>query len=789
MSERSTALRAHAERALMPWRDEIKTRGLSGQVRIVRDKWGVSHVQATTVTDAYFGQGFAVAADRLFQVDLALRTATGTVAELLGEGGLALDRWSRVLGCHTWIEPNASRLADLDLDIAAAWGEGVNAYISAMPVRPVEYELLGVDPDLPSPEMISKQVHASWLAALVVANLDMELLRVAVAEQVGWQEMWTLLPPDSPEARPVAAGKTWGSDPSQTALALLAALPKRDPAVGSNCWVVDGSRTASGKPLVGTDSHVGFAVPSLYYETHLSAPGLEVSGATVPHSPGVYLGRTPTTAWAMTSAAGDDQDLFVEHLNNDGTAARHAGGWEPLRVRREEIVVRGRSELVVMDVRETRHGPLLDPESVAGGGIGAFAAAPLSALAASPQTAYSLQWAHRDNTFGVGTMHRMATAKDFEQFRRALEGWQVTQMHVVFADSDGNIGYQLAGRWPVRGTGDGTVPSPGWTGTHDWVGYLPFEEQPYSYNPPEGFLVTANNRTWADTYPHVICQDALAPYRARRISELLCETEQHTTESFAAMHDDTVSLQAKLLVPFLLDATITSDRGRYALDTIRQWDFDVTAESGAAAIYEVWLVHLGRKLLAPRLGAALADLYIARKGPEGLRTLLRYPSKAWFGAHGPAARNRALGETLETALDELEQLLGSDMEAWRWGGIHRLDLVHSAAAFTDDPDVVALFTAGSVEPPGDHQTVNNGGYMAPFAYLPSAGAGWRHIIDLADPDAAVGVAVAGQSGNPTSPHFSDMVELRFTTRYHPLPLSREAVEAAAQDVITLQPLA
>jgi penicillin amidase len=776
-------LRQHASRALPQTEGRLTLGGLREPVEVIRDRWGVAHIFARNFHDVYFTQGYVTASDRLFQIDMAFRGALGRLSALFGESTLPADRWQRLIGMNV-AGDRMRQLDDLSREIANAWVWGIHAYIDRMPVRPIEYEILDVDPSFPPPAQAETEFALIGLGGLIPMNFDMELLRAAAVEKVGWEAMLTLFPPNPPETSIVAAGKLRGEG-HQSALELLGRLPV-PPRGQSNNWVVAGKRTTSGRPLIATDSHVGFGTPSVYYEIHLNAPGLDVSGVTPPSYPGIYLGRTAKIAWAGTGVPADAQDLYLERLNPERTAALYQGVWEPLQLREELIEVRGRSTPEVFEVLETRHGPLIDPAQLRdASGMGG----PLDALAAVTAPDYALRWTFREAVFRASTWHNMALATNFQEFRQALRSWQGIEMNILYADAAGNIGYQLAGVWPQRKAGDGLMPVPGWTGEYEWTGMIPFDELPYAYNPEQGFLATANNRTYDSSYPHHIGADFLPPFRVRRISQLLAATEKHSYETFAAMHLDTVSLQAREVLPLMLQAAPSGARQEHAFALLKTWDYDVRADSAAAAIYEVWLKHLAKAMLEPRLGAELATLAYDRCGAMQFPAMLTYPSKLWFGRDGTPARDAVLRASLDSALDELGKTLGTDPTAWRWGALHTVRLVHVAALSLEekDPDAIEFLTAGRGELGGDPHTVNNAGYLPSLGYAVGSSAGVRYIIDPGEPDAAIGVTVHGVSGNPASRHWNDQVPLRLEGRYHPMPFSRRAVEAAAESKLELIP--
>ncbi|HWC31607.1 MAG TPA: penicillin acylase family protein, partial [Actinomycetota bacterium] len=400
------------------------------------------------------------------------------------------------------------------------------------------------------------------------------------------------------------------------------------------------------------------------------------------------------------------------------------------------------------------------------------------------------RWVGADASVEPSTLLAVDSARDWEEFRAAFEGWRCPGQNAVYADTHGNIGYQLGGLYPVRRTGDGTVPVPGWTEDYEWDGWVPYDELPRAYNPEEGFLVTANNKIHGDDYPHVISRDFLPPFRARRIAQLVTEEPHHTADTFRRIQLDTVSLPAREMLPFLVALEPRDDRQKHALAVLAEWDGDVAAGSSAAAIYEVWCERVARAVLRPMMDADLFTHFHGRREwtnafqYQVLPTLLRYPTARWFGRDGAEGRDGALRDALDAALDELTQRFGDDIAAWRWGALHRVTFAGRLAMI---PDLAEMCTAGVAEVGGDEQTVMQGMYEPEVGYDVVVAPSWRQVIDLGDLDASMGTNTTGQSGNPASPHFNDLFDLWSTGGLHPMPFSRPSVEAAARGTLRLLP--
>jgi len=770
-------VREAAKRALPPVEGEIRVPGLREPVEVIRDRWGVPHVYATGLDDLFLAQGFVVASERLFQLDAALRLANGRLATMFGELVVSMDRFARTVGWNRAGRRIAARHDEPSRRITSAYRAGVRAWLEAMLAKPVEYVVLDLEPDVPDDE-------AYWTSAAVLmawglsGNWDNELLRAEIAERLGWEAMLDLFPDLASEAPSVVAG----TRPYPSAIELLRTSPRKPAGQGSNNWVVAGSRTATGKPLLANDPHLATQMPSIWFELHLSAPGYEASGVALPFSPGVLIGRTAHHAWGFTNVGGDTQDLYVERLSEDGRAALCKGEWEQLTIHREEILVRGREEPEVLEVRETRHGPILDSYLVG-------RTNPVVVEGGVHET-YALRWTGHEHAVMPSSVLRMAGAASFEEFREAVRTWECPGQNVVYGDVEGTIGYQCTGLYPVRQKGDGTLPVPGWTGEYEWVGFVPFEELPWNVDPDESFLATANNKVHGDAYPHLIGRDFLPPFRARRIVELLTATERHTRETFSAIQLDTVSIPARDITRHLAEVEPANDRQKEAISHLQDWDGDLAAGSVAACVYQVWSKHVARQVLLPRLGPELYTHYYGRRdGSNGfhfqvLPILLANPTARWFGANGREARDDVLRRALDDAIEELAGRLGDDMDAWRWGAVHRVVFAGPLALI---PDLAELFTGGVVEAGGDEQTICQGGFEPDHSYDVAVLPSWRQIVDLSDPDAAVGVHTTGQSGHPASGHWNDLMPLWAKGEHHQLAFTTPAVEDHAEAALTLVP--
>src|SRR5262245_56756984 len=474
--------------------------GLARPVEVLRDRWGIPYLTAASIEDLWFAQGFVQASERLFQIELALRAAAGRLSEWFSDLSLPADRFARTVGFGRIGALEAGRWSDTSVAMTRRFVDGARAFVASSHPAPLEYAMLGTAPDLPE-DLGSWAAAFAYLAWGLSGNWDRELLRLLLSERKGAEAARTLLPPLPTDPPELAAASLAGRH--------LDGLP-RSAGQGSNGWVVSGSRTASGAPILANDPHLFAQQPQPWFEIHLRAPGYEARGVAFAFAPGIVAGTTAHHAWGITNVSGDVQDLYVERLNEDGSAAEFEGAWEPVARRIERIEVRGGSP-VDLEVGETRHGPLLETAPV---GIRGTEFEPVDG-------AFALRWTATDGLLEPAGLIDIVRADSFEAFREALRGVSCPGQNVLYADVGGTIGLQCTGRYPIRRSGDGTAPVAGWTAEHEWDGTLPFDELPWSRNPGPGFLVAANNRVHDEDYPHLIGLDVHVPLRARRIAARL----------------------------------------------------------------------------------------------------------------------------------------------------------------------------------------------------------------------------------------------------------------------------
>lgn len=787
--------------------------GLQAPIEIVRDVDAVPHIYAQNKLDAIFGLGYVHAQDRLWQIEFQRRIGQGRLSEILGPTTLPTDRFLRTLGVNRAARSAWDNLPAESRTATEAYIAGINAWIAASQGKlPPEFLLVGATPEpWTGPDVLVWQKMMSWDLG---GNYTTELIRSDIARKVGLERAEQLLP-GYPEDGPVIAqslgdGVGYGQliDLGEQVRALMGVGGPNGEGLGSNSWVVDGTKSASGKPMLADDPHLATRVPSTWYLAHLSAGELDVIGATLPGTPGIVIGHNRDIAWGVTNLGPDVQDLFRERLDPTGKMAEFQGTMEPMQIVTETIQVKGQPPVEQM-VRITRHGPLISDALNAND-----AELPASARRAAPLEPLAFRWTALDAEDTTLTAFlALNDARNWEQFRAALSYYVAPSQNFVYADNQGNIGYYAPGRLPIRAAGDGALPAEGWSGKNEWTGFIPFEELPQAYNPPEHFIATANNRPVADDYPYFLGREWAQPYRAQRISDLLQAKDVLTIDDHAAIQSDVVSLYARQLLPQLLPLT-TPGQGdedlAQALEMLRGWDGTMSGDSAAAAIFAAWQQRLPRALSGDELGTDLINRYEGRSSftTTFLHTTLADSNSVWCDdVTTPPAEScgSVVTEALSAALADLRARLGNDMGRWRWDQLHTTVFPHQPL---DSVGPLRRIVSRSIGNGGDSNTVNVGPFgcarsatAAPSAspapsvrvfecaqpFQQRAIPGYRQLIDLGNLNAGRFIHAIGQSGHPLSPHYDDYMQDWQTVRYRTMRFERATVEQAQQATLRLQP--
>jgi penicillin amidase len=776
---------------LPPTRGELVLEGPRAALELVRDPQGVAHVFADDPLDAYFGLGFAHGQDRLWQLEMHRRAAAGRLAEVLGAPALAADRMVRTLGVAHNARAVHERLDAATRAALQAYADGVNAAIArtrgAPWTLPPEFLLLGVRPEPWTPaDSIGWATMMAWDLS---GNGAAELLRFSLSARLDPARIAQLFDLD----RPIP--EDWPRRLAGVARPPVAALLDPLPSTmidgaGSNNWVVDGSRSVRGKPLLANDPHLSLSTPSTWYLAHLQAPGLRVIGATLPGLPYVVLGRTDRIAWGLTNTGPDTQDLYVEQV--DPARPDHyrtPTGWARFGTREETIRVKGADD-VVLTVRSTRHGPVIsDASEAAARALAARAPGGATHVLAMAWTALSPE----DRSVAAGL--RLNRARDREGFLEALRDFHGPQQNVVYADVDGRIGFVAPGRIPVRRPDNdlsGLVPAPGWDARYDWTGWIPFEQLPQRFDARDGAIVTANQRIVDGDPARFLSAEWTLPHRHDRIVELLARERRHDPAGFARIQADTVSLAMRELLPPMLGVRSDQPLARFALGLLAGWDGDMALDRSEPLIATAWIDRLRHEVFADEVGEVDWPMFERHRARTRVltRVLTEPTHAAWCDRiDTPAVEtcSDALRVSLEASLDALVQRYGRDPARWRWGDAHVAIAEHRP--FGRQPLLARVFDL-RVAVPGDAHTVNAGRpdpWRADEPFASRFGAGYRAIYDLGDPERSMFVQSTGQSGHRLSPRYADLLERWARVEHLPMRMDRAAIDAVSAELLRIRP--
>jgi penicillin amidase len=820
----SIAAYSYARRSLPAFSGNVSVEGITAPVEITRDADGIPHISGKTMPDALFGLGYAHAQDRLWQMEFQRRIGHGRLSEIFGEATVPQDRFLRTVGFGRVARSAWGRLpedARLKID---AYNAGVNAFLAGHHggQLPPEFALLGFEPEpWTGPDVI---VWAKMMAWDLSANYAFELLRHDLSTRVGGPRVVELLPrypldglsildgPEPPEEASTARS-TRGPEleraaaasgppiswlhPHSWSAAFAAGLSRGDRSVarlleagarteglGSNNWVVDGSMTASGKPLLANDPHLATHVPSLWYLAHISADGFDVIGATLPGTPAVAIGRNNHIAWGETNMFADVQDLYLERLDASGTNAEFKGAFEPLRSVRETIGVSGR-EPVELTVRISRHGPLVSDAINANNADSDIVPKP------APLEPLAFRWtALEEEDHTVAAFLRLNVARNWKEFTDALRLFVVPAQNFVYADVDGHIGYYAPGRIPIRSIGDGSVPAEGWTGRMEWTGWIPFDALPHAYDPPSHFIVTANNRPAPPTYPYFLGAEYHQPFRAQRITDLLHGRTRLTPDDFRAIQADTFSQHARSLLPVLLRRVRPEETiDRVAVDLLRRWNYEASGDRAEPAILQAWFISLARSLVVDELGPALSENYGRRFTfvHRFLVNTLASGDSQWCDDARTAAwetSDEAVTAALHEGVEALRDRLGDDPRQWRWDAVHRAYFPHQGL---DAIAALRPLLSRSVPNGGDWSTVNVGAVALDHPFEQHEIPGYRQIVDLSAANDSRFLDAVGVSGHFLSERYDSFLKDWQAVRHRPMRLDQAKVEQGALGTLRLVP--
>lgn len=776
----------------------ITLSGLQAPVSVVRDGHGVPHLTAAKLPDLLFAQGYVTAQDRLWQMDLTRRAVGGEMAEIFPatsgppqpvsrataavrprQTWVDYDKQQRIMRLRVVAERVAQELPPRDRAFFEAYAKGVNAYIDQHRDNlPMEFRLLGYKPQ---PWTVADSLLIGiGISQLLNPQYETEYWREKIGAKLTPELMADLYPPDSPRDHPPAseAGSNGGSAPIQNpppnilrkASDLLPLSPPRslpnsnDDACeaclpGSNNWVVSGAHTVSGKPLLSNDMHLPHRVPGVWYEVQLHSGDFNIEGFSLPGLPFISVGHNQRIAWGFTNLNPDVQDLFVETFNAAGEYQTPTG-WQKPEIDHQIIHVKGKPD-VVFDVTVTRHGPII------------------TSLLHGETRQIALGWLVYDPHAISVPLFDLDSAQNWEQFRKALSVFATPSQNVVYADIDGNIGYQPMGFVPIRASGDGTVPVSGADGKHDWTGYLPFDKLPSLYNPPSGIIATANSKITPQGYPYQLATQWFPPYRAERIYKVLESGKKFSPADMLALQTDITSdydrFFADKFVYAIDHSAKATDRTRKAADVMRGWDGRMLADSAAPTIEVRTRRYLWEMLLEAKLGND-AENYEWSEAAVALENIVANQPARWLPP-GYANFNDLLTAAVEKALKDAP----ADLQSWKYGETYPVAISHPV--FNGLP---ILHGHMSVAGPGTHPQ-SGGGYT-----VKQVGRGFgpseRMTVDFSNLDASTFNLVLGESGQPFSPHYMDHWDAWYNNKTFTLAFSDAAVQSTKAHELRLEPV-
>jgi penicillin amidase len=790
---------------------EIAVAGLQAPVDVYRDSLGVPHIYAANEHDLFFAQGYLHAQDRFWQMDFWRHIGSGRLAEMFGEGQLDTDRFLRTLGWARVVEQELGLASKDTRTILNAYADGVNAYLSEQRGAAIslEYAVLG----LLNPEYEVEPwqpLHTlTWAKAMawdLRGNMEEEIERALLAPTLGLERLQQLYP-DYPAEGPfivqgspsAAIGDDRIDAASPSVQESLAALRQRiaaldaltgggEPGLGSNNWVLAGSRTATGSPIVANDPHLSIQMPSIWYQIGLhcrpvsEACRYEVAGVSFAGAPGVIVGHNADLAWGVTNTGPDVIDLYYERVNPENPNQYEVNGeWVDMTTVEETIGVSGGSA-IPLTVRYTRHGPVVSDTYE-----DATAVAEAQGPTESGPIAISMRWTALEPNLLYESVLEYNRARTVDEFRQALRKFAVPAQNFVFADRQGNIGYQMPGNIPVRAAGDGWMPVPGWTGEHEWTGYIPFEDLPRVENPPEGFVMTANHAVVGPAYPHLITRDWDYGYRAERLLALLTAQDAFSIEDVQRIQSDNYHAMAPIFVPLLQQISFEDDVENKALALLSGWDYQADGDSPAAAVFNAFFRHL---VLLTYGDEVLDRLPGSDRAFRVLEDISVDSGSAWWddvGTDSVEDRTATIRMAFQAAVAELRQELGGDPSAWTWGELHGATFRNQTFGESGIAPIEALFNRGPFPTGGGGSIVNATGWRWDEGYAVTSLPSMRMIQDLSDWDRSLLIHTTGQSGHAFHPHYVDMAPVWSQAQYAPFLWSDNAVQGAAVDHLVLVP--
>ena len=775
---------------LPQYEGELTLEGLQNPVEVYFDDYAVPHIYAENEHDLFLVAGFIAARERLFQMTSTAAAAEGRLAELFGKTALADDIYLRTWGIPQVARKLADNMHPEAREITSNFCDGINAYIDAAgPNLPIEFKLLGIRPIRWTP------AHATGYQRLMAHNLTFSWKAEVVLGQVAYmlgeerlRELWPFYPEDLsflvPGSRELY-GHLWGAlfdrDESLKGIQQMAGGH-----IGSNNWVLSGSRTTTGKPILANDPHLPFSQPARWYEMHLVGGRFNVSGMCLAGIPVPVLGHNGACAWGFTNLMVDDVDFFVETVNGENRDQYfHDGEWRDMNVREEIVAVKGEEDTTIV-LRETHHGPVISD---------------IHPILREGDLVVSMRWGGHDLSDEIYSILKLNIMENWDDFSDAAKAFGVPGQNVVYADTAGNIGWRPFSRIPVRKGGRNLVPVPGDSSEWDWKGYVPFEEMPAVLNPPSGFIATANHKVFDDAFPYYVSSFWEDPSRAQRIWEVLGQKTGISIREVKETQRDVISPFARDMAKFFVAAADNDSKevnGNLvrAVEFLRGWNGDHSVDSPEAPLFNAALLRLLENVYADEMNLMGEKFYegwlaLPSMSLKNLRYALQNGWSSWFDnvetKDELESRDDILRLSLEQGVHDLERLLGPDPSSWRWGRVHKLTHKHAIGSKSRLLDALVGFNVGPFETGGANTTINNGEFLLNDPYDQVNGPSFRRIVDLANLSETLLIIPTGQSGLPKSPHYDDQAALYHSGKYRRTYFREETVKNSGFRLLTFSP--
>jgi len=787
--------------------------GLHGQVDVYRDAAGIPNIYASDEHDLYMAQGYVTAQDRFWQMDFWRHVGAGRLAEMFGASEIDTDKFLRTLGWERVAQQEVDQIDPDTLAILQAYADGVNAYLAdhAGTALSVEYGILKLLSPSYQPAPWAPINTLTWAKAMawdLGGNMDGEIERAQLLKTLSPAQLNQLYPPYPPD-HPVIVkdyGPAGAQIPGTTVSAILQSEPALGalsgkvsrlntllggglPGIGSNNWVVSGQRAQTGQPILANDPHLGIQLPSIWYQIGLHCRTLnsscryEVGGFSFAGAPGVIIGHNDHIAWGLTNVGPDVQDLFIEKINPDNPDQYEFNGqWQDMKIVHETIQVAGGKE-VDLTVRYTRHGPIV---STTYGKLENFT--DNAGIDLPEPYALSLQWTALQPSKVFAAVLEYDRATDWDAFRNALRDFAVPSQNFIYADTQGNIGYQMPGNVPIRAAGDGWLPSPGWTADYDWTGMIPFDQLPSAFNPSDGYIATANNPVVGSRYPDFISRDWDYGYRAARIVQMIESKPKLSLKDIQAIQGDDLDAGAGIALPYLSKLQFDDPVISQALDSLKNWDQQDTLGSSQAAVFNLFW----RQLILSTFSDELPDGPL----PDGSRafavftTLLAAPNSPWWDDHTTdpvETRDDILRSAFSQAIDQGRTVMGSDPSRWTWGELHTATFRNQSLGESGVGPIESLLNRGPYAVSGGTSIVNATAWKVDKGFDVSSLPSLRIINDLSGWDNTLWIHTTGESGHAFNPHYIDQTDTWRQIKYLPFAWSTSAVESSAADHLSLSP--